>query len=335
VTGTDARPSVRVLALPLAVAAGAGLAVQARLNAELAARMGSGIVGPALSLAVGTVILLAMAVALPPMRRGLRRVADEVRSGGLRPWHLIGGVAGAALVITQGLTVGVLGVAVFTVAIVAGQTTSSLAVDRAGLGPGGRRAMTPTRLAGAVLTLVAVLLAVPDGDGATAAIALAVLPLLAGVAVAFQQAVNAHVNAAAGRSGGGLVGSAFPATLVNFTAGTTALALAAAVEIGVRGLPAAPPADWLLYLGGPLGIVFIVTAAALVGRTGVLLFTLAAIGGQLVGAILLDVLVPATPAGPTATTFVAAALALVAVGVAAVPPHRARALARTVRASRR
>lgn len=321
-TGTGVRPSVRVLALPLAVAAGAGLAVQARLGAELAARTGSGIIGPALPIVVGTVILLGLAVALPPMRRGLRRVAVEVRAGGLRPWHLVGGVAGGALVIAQGLTVGVLGVAVFTVAIVAGQTTSGLAVDRAGIGPGGRRPMTPTRLAGAVLTLVAVLLAVPDGDGASAAIALAVLPLLAGVAVAFQQAPNAHVNAAAGRSGGGLTGSAFPATLVNFTAGTAALALAAGVEVGVRGLPAAPPTGWLLYLGGPLGIVFIVTAAALVGRTGVLPFTLAAIGGQLVGAVLLDVLVSATPAGPTVTTFVAAALPLAAVAVAAVPPRR-------------
>lgn len=42
------------------------------------------------------------------------------------------------MVISQGLTLGTIGVAVFTVGLVAGQTMSSLAVDRAGIGPGGR-----------------------------------------------------------------------------------------------------------------------------------------------------------------------------------------------------
>ena len=57
------------------------------------------------------------------------------RAGALRPWQLLGGVAGASLVASQGITVGTIGVALFVVAVVAGQTSSGLAVDHAGLGP--------------------------------------------------------------------------------------------------------------------------------------------------------------------------------------------------------
>lgn len=302
------------------VATGAGLAVQARLNAELAAEMDAAVAGPAVSLAVGTVILLVLAATLPRTRAGLRRIATAWRTGGLRGWHLLGGVGGAALVTSQGLTVGAIGVAAFTVGVVAGQTTSSLVVDRLGIGPGGRRPVTATRLAGAGLTLAAVVLAVSGGLGAPADVALAVLPLLAGVLIAWQQAVNARVNAAAGP--GGIVDAALPATLVNFGVATFALVLAVGLEALLRGPPGTPPTDPLLYLGGPLGIVFIVTAAAVVGRIGVFLFSLAAIGGQLVGALLLDVLTPTAGGPPGLGTIAGTTLALVAVAVAALPRRR-------------
>ncbi len=318
---TDPRPGGRtLLALPVAVAAGAALAAQARLNAELADRMDAAVAGPALSLAGGTAILLVLAAVLPRMRAGLGHIVDALRGGRLRGWQLAGGIGGAGLVISQGLTVGAIGVAVFTVGVVAGQTTSSLAVDRAGIGPGGRRPVTATRLAGAVLTLAAVLLATSGGLGDPALLGLAAIPLLAGIVIAWQQAVNARVNAAAG--GGGIVDAALPATLVNFLVAILVLAVAAAVEVLATGLPRVPPADLWLYLGGPLGIVFVVSAAALVGRTGVLLFTLATIGGQLLGALVLDLTVPTAGGPPGWGTVAGTALAVLAVGVAAIPARR-------------
>ena len=306
--------------LVVAVVAGIGLAVQARINGELALRADDGVAAALLSFAGGEVILLAALVLLPAVRRGIRRLAGEVRGGGLAPGYLLGGLGGAFLVLAQGLTVAAIGVAIFTVAVVAGQTMSSLFVDRLGVGPGGVRAVTATRVAGAFLTLGAVVLAVSDQLGTASVLVLAALPLLAGAGISLQQAVTARVGSVAGATNG--VAGALPAALVNFTGGTAVLALVFAVEIAFRGLPEPLPAEPVLYLGGPVGIVFVCIASVIVGRMGVLLFSLAAIGGQLTGSLLLDVFVPAAAGRLTGWTVTGTALALAAVGVAALPTRR-------------
>ncbi len=291
------------------------VAVQSRINGELGVRLADGIAAAVVSFGVGLLILLVLVPATPGGRRGLSALRGALRTGTLRPWQCLGGVCGAFLVATQGLTIGALGVAVFTVAVVAGQSGSSLLVDRAGIGPAGRQPVTPNRLIGAVLTVLAVLLAVGDRLGDPRALALALLPLAAGVGIAWQQAVNGRVRAASG--------SAMTATLVNFTVGTAALLVTFAVDLAVRGRPAGafPDEPWL-YLGGPLGIVFIALAAALVRFTGVLLLGLATIAGQIVGAVLLDLLLPTAASHPGLDTLLGAALTMVAVLVAAFGPAR-------------
>ncbi|MGV9368866.1 MULTISPECIES: DMT family transporter [Micromonospora] len=291
------------------------VAVQSRINGELGVRLADGIAAAVVSFGVGLLILLVLVPATPGGRRGLSALRGALRTGTLRPWQCLGGVCGAFLVATQGLTIGALGVAVFTVAVVAGQSGSSLLVDRAGIGPAGRQPVTPNRLIGAVLTVLAVLLAVGDRLGDPQALALALLPLAAGVGIAWQQAVNGRVRAASG--------SAMTATLVNFTVGTAALLVTFAVDLAVRGRPAGafPDEPWL-YLGGPLGIVFIALAAALVRFTGVLLLGLATIAGQIVGAVLLDLLLPTAASHPGLDTLLGAALTMVAVLVAAFGPAR-------------
>lgn len=305
----------RVAGVGLATASGVMVAVQSRINGELGVRLADGIAAAVVSFGVGLLILLVLVPATPGGRRGLAALRGALRSGALRPWQCLGGVCGAFLVATQGLTIGALGVAVFTVAVVAGQSGSSLLVDRAGIGPAGRQPVTPNRLIGAVLTVLAVLLAVGDRLGDPHALALALLPLAAGVGIAWQQAVNGRVRAAAG--------SAMTATLVNFTVGTAALLVTFAVDLAVRGRPAGafPDEPWL-YLGGPLGIVFIALAAALVRFTGVLLLGLATIAGQIVGAVLLDLVLPTAASHPGLDTLLGAALTMVAVLVAAFGPTR-------------
>ncbi|KAB1111371.1 DMT family transporter [Micromonospora aurantiaca] len=321
-TGTAAPPAPqtlstgrRVAGVGLATASGVMVAVQSRINGELGVRLADGIAAAVVSFGVGLLILLVLVPATPGGRRGLAALRGALRSGALRPWQCLGGVCGAFLVATQGLTIGALGVAVFTVAVVAGQSGSSLLVDRAGIGPAGRQPVTPNRLIGAVLTVLAVLLAVGDRLGDPHALALALLPLAAGVGIAWQQAVNGRVRAAAG--------SAMTATLVNFTVGTAALLVTFAVDLAVRGRPAGafPDEPWL-YLGGPLGIVFIALAAALVRFTGVLLLGLATIAGQIVGAVLLDLVLPTAASHPGLDTLLGAALTMVAVLVAAFGPTR-------------
>ncbi|MEW2442027.1 DMT family transporter [Micromonospora marina] len=305
----------RVAGVGLATASGVMVAVQSRINGELGVRLADGIAAAVVSFGVGLLILLVLVPATPGGRRGLAALRGALRTGTLRPWQCLGGVCGAFLVATQGLTIGALGVAVFTVAVVAGQSGSSLLVDRAGIGPTGRQPVTPNRLIGAMLTVLAVLLAVGDRLGDPDALALALLPLAAGVGIAWQQAVNGRVRAASG--------SAMTATLVNFTVGTAALLVTFAVDLAVRGRPAGafPDEPWL-YLGGPLGIVFIALAAALVRFTGVLLLGLATIAGQIVGAVLLDLVLPTAASHPGLDTLLGAALTMVAVLVAAFGPTR-------------
>jgi transporter family-2 protein len=106
-------------------------------------------------------------------------------------------------------------------------------------------------------------------------------------------------------------------TLVNFSVGTAALVLATAVDFTVRGVPDELPGVWWYYVGGPLGIITIMTAVAAVRFTGVLLLGLASVAGQLTGAVLLDVVVP-TAGGLTAASVIGTAITMVAVGVAAI-----------------
>ncbi|WP_246001864.1 DMT family transporter [Allorhizocola rhizosphaerae] len=289
--------------LALAVLAGAGTAVQARINGELGRRLGDGIAAATISFGVGMVILICM---LPWILPGLRKVRVALRAGTLRWWQMLGGLCGAFLVATQGLTVASIGVAVFTVAVVAGQSASSLAVDRAGLAPGGAHPVTFNRGLAAILCVIAVVIAVGDRLGDARAIGLAVLPALAGIGIAWQQGMNGFVRQAAD--------GALPATFVNFAVGTIALV----VVMLFHRVPATLPTEPWLYLGGPLGIAFIAVAAAIVRRIGVLLLGLGTIAGQISGALVIDSVAP-TAGRPDLLTFLGATLALVAVALATRP----------------
>ena len=322
-THTSTAPSAvstgrRVGGAGFAMVAGVALAVQSRINGELAVRLADPIGAATVSFGSGLLVLAVLVPLLPAGRAGLGRLRSALREGRIRPWQCVGGMCGGFLVATQGLTVPTLGVAVFIVALVAGQSSSSLLVDRAGAGPAGPQPVTTARLAGAVVTICAVLLAVGDRIGHPSALALAVLPLAAGLGIAWQQAVNGHVRAVSG--------SALVAGLVNFVMGTAVLLVAFAVSVAVRGLPAhVPEGPWWLYAGGTIGIVFIALGAAVVRYTGVLLLGLGMIAGQVTGALLVDELVPADAGRPGWNTVLGAALTLVAVAVAVLPTRRERA----------
>jgi transporter family-2 protein len=310
--------SRRAIGLGLAVICGAAGAGQSRINGELGARLHDGVAAAVISFASGLVLLLLLLPALPAGRRGLRNLGTALRTRRLRLWECLGGTCGALFVASQGLTVPSLGVALFTVALVAGQSTSSLAVDHAGLGPGGRLPLTPVRIGGAALAVAAVLVAVLPRLGSPAAAGLAVLPALAGAGQAWQQAVNGRVRVA--------TGYALPTSLVNFTAGMIALLIAFGISGYVRGWPSGPlPREPWLYAGGVLGIAFIGIAANIVRFTGVLLLGLGTIAGQVIGAVVLDQVLPAAQGRPTATTYAGAALTLVAVLLAASPGRTAHA----------
>jgi len=292
------------LALVAAVVCGALVAVQARVNAGLAIDLGDALLAAVVSFGTGLLLVLAVVLSRTVSRRawsGVRRVPW---------WTRLGGLGGACLVAVGAFAAPRIGVALLTVGLVAGQTSGGLLVDRLGLGPGGRHHLTVPRVSGAVLCLLAVLVSALGRGTHGASPVLLLLVVAAGFLIAAQQAVNGRVRRA--------TGDAAVATLVNFLVGTSALVAAYLVVGAVSGWHVhrwPDAAHWWLYSGGALGATFVAVAAVIVRLLGVLRLGLAIIAGQLLGAIVLDVVAPAAVRGVALGTAVGAGLTLLAVVV--------------------
>lgn len=303
--------------LPIIGSLSVGLlsAVQARANGQLAADLGNGLQAAVWSFTSGWVVLLVAAAFAPALRVGVRRVLAALRAHELKWWQVLGGMLGAYFVFSQTISVPLVGVALFTVAIVAGQSGSSLIVDRVGLGPAGRQAISPRRIAAAVLAVLAVVVAVSNRFGeANFAVGALAMAVTAGIGIAIQQANNGRVGLAAR--------SPMSATLINFTFGVIVLWLGLVVALGLVG---ASLGDWFsappwAYVGGIIGIAFIALSAWAVPIVGVLRFALLSIAGQLSGALAFDLIAP--PPGATVgwALLAGVALAFIAVAVSSVRP---------------
>lgn len=309
---TPTRRLPAAVALGGAVSIGVMTAIQARINGVLGLRIDDGIVAGLVSFTVGLVFLLAVTVVLPQSRAGAVRLVQGVRTRRIPIWMLLGGACGALTVSTQGLTAGLLGVSLFTVGVVAGQTVHGLLLDRIGIGPAGVVAVTPGRVLGGGFALAAVAISLSGDALANAPLILLVLPLLAGLGIAWQSAANGRLAQR--------VQSPMTATLVSFIAGTLVLVVAAAVSIVVSGMPHALPTEPWLYLGGLLGFVYILLGATIVAHTGVLLLGLGSVLGQLVTSVVIDLLWPAA-SGPALWQLIAM-IAMAAASVAVAMPWR-------------
>ena len=304
----------------LAILVGLLSVLQSRINGQLAIQVGSGMEAAALSFGTGLVLIAVIVAATPAARGGVRRLAHALRQHTVPRWIVLGGLGGASFVASQGLVVPTTGVALFTVAIVAGLTANSLVADRLGVGPGGRRPVTWPRIVAAAMSVAGVFIAVSGniGRGEFAA-GLLTLAFFAGALVALQQGVNGRVAVTAG--------SPLTAALVNFIVGFSALfVLTTILELTDATALVMPPAIWsepLLWLGGPIGVAFVVVASFAVRGLGVLLFSLLTIVGQLAGGVLVDILAPVPGGSGVATaTLVAVAISLAATVLAFLGSRR-------------
>ena len=281
----------------VAVAAGAAIAVQAYVNGRLGHSLGSGELAAAINNLTALVAIGPLTIAMRAPPRALRNRA------GLRPWHLLGGLGGATLVIAATIAAPRIGVALLTVALVCGQTTGSLAADRAGLSPAGRRHLTAPRVLGVVLAIGAVALSTLGARTSPQA-GLIAFAVIAGVATSLQQAANGHVAR--------ITGEPMFAGTVNVVVGAVALVIVAAIATGLS-----PPRGWSApapeYVGGLLGAAIATTMLVVVSRLGVLRLMLAVIAGQALGGLAVDLIAPVRGESVTAATVAGVALTFAAV----------------------
>lgn len=301
-------PLTEIAGIIAAVLIGLCIATQVRINGELAIRIDDGYVAAVISFGSGLIVMVVTLGFSRAGRAGFGALAEALRTRRLPWWGVLGGLSGALFVLSQGLTVGSIGVALFMVAVVSGQTLSGLLVDRFGIGPAGRAAITPARIIGAALCMVAVGIVAWGGIAADAPLWMLIIPALAGVGVAWQQAVNGRVRIESY--------SAVTATFLNFAFGTAALLAVLAVHAATAELPGSYPTELWLYLGGPIGVVFVAAGTIVVRFTGVLILGLGTVAGQLLGSLLIEIVAPADGPGPGIPVLVGTALTLVAVLIA-------------------
>jgi transporter family-2 protein len=273
-----------IAAVFASVFSGVLVSVQSRLNGELGLVIENGSLAALFSFSSGLLLLGVGMVVSPRARKGFRAVASGVRAGDIPWWSVLGGVGGGILVLTQGLVAGFLGVALFSVAVVAGQTFGALAIDTRGLLGSSKIPIGGARIAGAALVVVGIATTVSIDSEAGGLSWQFLLPLIAGIGTGFQQALNGSVRR--------LSHSALAATFINFLAGTLVLLVISALTLPWATIPQELPTQWWLYFGGLVGTIFIAIQTVTVNTIGVLGLGVSLVTGQVLGSIVLDLTLP-------------------------------------------
>lgn len=136
----------------LAIGAGMSVVVQQALNANLRAGLNSAAWAGFVSYLVGTLCMLALAVA---MRDSVPAATTIARTNW---WAWTGGFFGAVFIGLAIVLVPRLGTATFIALLVAGQMIASIAIDHFGLFGIAEHPVNASRLAGALLLVAAVIL---------------------------------------------------------------------------------------------------------------------------------------------------------------------------------
>ena len=294
----------------LAALSGALIALQARANGELSHRLDNGLQAALVSFSSGLLIILIITPFSPHIKEGIRNLRRAISRKEIARWKLFAGALGGSFVAVQTQIVPLIGVAIYSVASIAGQTAMSLVVDRIGLTGGGKKLISSRRVIAAVITVVAVLVSVWDRIDANNLSLLAVAAgCVAGAVVGVQRALNGQINEHSHQS--------FTTSLLNFITGTTFLVILILVglALGKNDLSPLPAGPWWIYTGGVIGVIYIAFTSTIVQHLGVLTFTLFSVGGQLAASLVIDLVSPTD--GVSVSAYLVTGLAMTYVGVIA------------------
>jgi len=271
----------------LAALSGVLIALQARANGELSHLLGNGLQAALISFGSGLIIIFAITLFNSKIKVGIKNLRAAVANKEIAQWKLFAGALGGSFIAIQTQIVPLIGVAIFSVASIAGQTAMSLVVDRIGLTGGGKKLISPRRVLAAVLTVLAVLVSVWDRiDASNLSMFAVTAGGVSGAIVGFQRALNGQINEYSHQS--------FTTSLLNFMTGTTFLLTLTVIGlvIGKNDLSPLPSGPWWVYTGGIIGVTYIAFTSTIVQHLGVLTFTLFSVGGQLVASLVIDLISP-------------------------------------------
>lgn len=292
----------------LAALSGVLIALQARANGELSLRLDNSLQAALVSFGSGLLIISVIAIFNSRIKEGIGKLRSAVKNKEIARWKLFAGALGGSFVAIQTQIVPLIGVAVYSVASIAGQTATSLVVDRIGLTGGGKRLISPRRVLAAALTVFAVLVSVWDRIDANNLSLLAVTAgVIAGAVVGVQRALNGEINEYSEQS--------FTTSLLNFATGTTFLTVLVifGLVLGGSELSPLPTGPWWIYTGGVIGVIYIAFTSTIVQHLGVLTFTLFSVGGQLVGSLIIDLVSPT--AGVSVSAYLITGIVMTYAGV--------------------
>jgi transporter family-2 protein len=299
------------IAQTLAILAGSITALQSRVNGELSLYTNSSTHAALISFTTGLLLVGSTMLFSQSIRRGLMNVLKAVKNKELPFWKVVGGSIGGFFVATQSASVPVMGVALFTVAVVSGGALSSLIVDRYGISPFGHAAISQTRLLASALAVIGVVVAVSERlHDANFDIVLLVLSFLVGALVSLQHALNGHV--------GKFSGNLLAATFINFFFGTLFLVILLGIQslFGSNGFEFPQGNPWWSYTGGLIGVTFIISAVYIINILGSVRFIMGNVAGQILGSLVLDITMPTTGTSLSITLLIGMFITLAAVVLA-------------------
>ena len=292
----------------LAALSGVMIALQARANGELSYRLDNAPQAALVSFSSGLFFITIYAIFSPKIKEGIKRLRSAVSRGEIPKIRLLAGSLGGAFVALQTSVVPLIGVALYSVASIAGQSAVSLLVDRIGLTGGGVKLISSRRISAAFITVLAVLVSVIDKlEADNFQLFALLLALIAGALVGVQRALNGQINEYSQNS--------YTTSLLNFITGTSFLSLFIIILIVLgrvepQPLPGGP---WWIYTGGVIGVIYIAATSLIVQHLGVLTFTLFSVGGQLIASLLLDIYSPTQ--GVSVSWYLVSGIAMTYIGV--------------------
>jgi transporter family-2 protein len=272
------------LFIPLALAAGGLLTVQAGANAQLSKATGSPFTATTLQLSVAAIALLAIAFVT-----GSIAALDALPNA--QWWHVLGGVASAIYVVSTIFLFPRIGAVASVGLFIAGQMLASTALDTFGWLGVAAAGLHAEAAAGTLIVLLGAALLVFGQKGALAELdwskmGWVALALLAGAVLPIQGAVNALLHDDLG-------GAAFAVGTISFVVATAAMALV--LWATANWLQTPPPRlecmalmPWWGWLGGFVGALYVTTMFTAIPAIGAGAATGLTVAGQQLASVFVD-----------------------------------------------